>query len=64
MRLRVIGEERFLNVGISVRKNCLVVGRDDTFMDIEIVLDTRKCRSQSWFTGPVRMLLVLCFNAY
>jgi len=64
MRLRVVGEERFLSIGISVRENGLVVGRDDIFIGIEVVLDTRKCRSQSWFTRPVRMLLVLCFKAY
>ena len=64
MRLRVVGEERFLSVGILVRKNGLVVERGDIFMGTEVVLDTRKCRSQSWFTRPVRMLLVLCFKAY
>lgn len=40
MRLRVVGEERFLSVGILVRKNGLVVGRGDIFMGTEVVLDT------------------------
>jgi len=62
MRLRVVEGERFLSVEISVRRNSLIVGRGNIFMGIEIVLDTRKCKSQSWFIGLVRMLLVLCLR--
>ena len=49
----------FLGAAVLVGNGDLDVVRS-TSTDIEIGLDTKMCRSWSWITRLVRMLLILC----
>ena len=46
MKLKAI-REKFLGIEVLAGKESLVVGRENTFVDVEVELDTGEYKSQS-----------------